>query len=234
MPVQAVELGEVEPGRGAADCVEIEPSDGLFGRDDLVVTVAPAEAHEIVAQRFGQVALVAIGIDAEGAMPLGELGSVGTMDQRQMGKFGDRPVEGTVDLGLAEGVVEVVVAADDVADLHIMVVDHHREIVGRAAVCAQNDQIVELGVGNRDLTLNAIVDRRRTLLRRLQPDDRRYTGRGLGWIAVAPGPVIADRALFGARPLAHRLEFGRRAIAVIGAGRGEQLTGDLGVSGGAG
>src|SRR5271165_6606723 len=124
MPIQAVELGEVEPGRGAADRVEVEPVDRLLGRDDLVVSVAPTKPQEIVTQGFGQVAHFAIGLDAESAMPLGELGSVRTVDKRDMGKFGNRPVEGAVDLRLAKGVVEMVVAADDMGDLHVAVIDH--------------------------------------------------------------------------------------------------------------
>ena len=50
MPVQIFELGEVEARGRAADRVEIEPADHLFGRHDLVVAMAPAEPHEIIAQ----------------------------------------------------------------------------------------------------------------------------------------------------------------------------------------
>ena len=141
--VEAVELGEVEAGRGAADGVDVEPLDRLLGREDLVVAVAPAEAQQIVAQRLGQIAQLAIGIDAERAVPFRQLGAVGAVDQRDMGEFGDRPAERVIDLRLAEGVVEVVVAADHMGDPHVVVVDHDREIVGRGAVRPQDDQIVE-------------------------------------------------------------------------------------------
>ena len=50
------------------------------------------------------------------------------------------------DRELAEGVVEMVVAADDVGHAHVVIVDHHREHVGRAAVRAQQDEIVDLGI----------------------------------------------------------------------------------------
>ena len=74
------------------------------------------------------------------------------------------------------------------------------------------------------------MDCRRTLLRRLQADCRGDAGRGLGRIAVAPRAIITHRAFFGARPLAHRLELGGCAPAIIGAAGGEQLPRDFGVA----
>ena len=65
MAVEVLELLEVEARRRLADMVEVEPFDRLFAADDLVVAMAPAEAQQIIEQRFGQDAqLVAIGIDA--------------------------------------------------------------------------------------------------------------------------------------------------------------------------
>src|SRR5579862_2206841 len=68
----------------------------------------------------------------------------------------------------------------------------------------------------------------------LEADRRGDAGRRLRRIAVAPGAVIADRALFGFGALAHRLELFGRAIAAIGLAGGEQTLGDLGVMRGAG
>jgi hypothetical protein len=44
----------------------------------------------------------------------------------------------------------MVVAADDVGDAHIVVVDHDREHVGRRAVGAQDDEVVEVLVLEHD------------------------------------------------------------------------------------
>ncbi len=150
-----------------------------------------------------------------------------------MGKFRDRPAERVVDLLLAKGIVEVVVAADHMGNAHVVIVDDDRKIVGRGAVGPQDYQIVELGIDDRHLSLDLVTDRRRAVLRRLQPDRRRNPGRSLGRIAIAPRAVIADRALLGSRPLAHRLQLGRGAIAVIGVSRGEQLPRDFSVTRGA-
>ena len=65
----------------------------------------------------------------------------------------------------------MVVAADDVGDAHVVVVDHHREHVGRRAVGAEQDEIVELGVLDRDPALDLVVDHRLALARRLEADD---------------------------------------------------------------
>ena len=80
--IEVGELGCVEARRRAADARQVEPLDCLLGRDDLVVAVAPAQAQQVVAQRLGQEAHVAIGVDAQCAVPLAELGAVGSMDQR--------------------------------------------------------------------------------------------------------------------------------------------------------
>ncbi len=151
-----------------------------------------------------------------------------------MREFGDRPVERPVNLRLAKGVVQMVVAADHVRHAHVVVVDDDREVVGRGAVAAQDDQIVELGVGDRDLALDMVADRRDARLRRFQTDRRGDAGRCGCRIAVAPSAVIAHRALFGARLLAHRFELGGRAPAVIGAAGGEQLPRDFGMAPGRG
>jgi hypothetical protein len=56
---------------------------------------------------------------------------------------GTVPAERLVDLRLARGVGEVIVAADDVGDAHVVIVDHDGEHVGRRAVGAQQHEIVE-------------------------------------------------------------------------------------------
>ena len=79
MAIQIVELGEVEARRRTANGVDVEPLDGLFGRDDLVVAMAPAEAEQIVAQRLRQISELAIRIDTERAVPFRQLCAVGAV-----------------------------------------------------------------------------------------------------------------------------------------------------------
>src|SRR5690348_12021000 len=46
MPVEVLELLEVESRRRLSDVVEVEPLDRLAAADDLVVAMAPAEAQQ--------------------------------------------------------------------------------------------------------------------------------------------------------------------------------------------
>ena len=108
-----------------------------------------------------------------------------------------------IDLRLARGIGQVIVAADDMGDAHVVVVDHDRQIIGRRAVAAQDDEIVEVLVGEDDAALHPVLDHRLALARRLEADRGHDAGRRLCQVAVAPGAVIAGRAAFGARPLAH-------------------------------
>ena len=75
-PLRLSSLAKSKRAGGAADGVDVEPLDRLLGRDDLVVAMAPAEPQQIVAQRLGQIAHVAIGVDAERAVALRQLGAV--------------------------------------------------------------------------------------------------------------------------------------------------------------
>ena len=61
----------------------------------------PAEADEIVAHRLGQVAHGAVGIDAERAVALGQLGAVRPVDQRNVRHDRHRPAQRVVEDRLA-------------------------------------------------------------------------------------------------------------------------------------
>ena len=66
----------------------------------------------------------------------------------------------------------MVVAADDVGDAHVVVVDDDGEHVGRRAVGAQDDEVVEVLVGEGDAALHAVLDHRLAVERRLDADRR--------------------------------------------------------------
>ena len=142
-------------------------------------------------------------------------------------RFG--PAHRADDRELAEGVVEMVVAADHVGHAHVVVVDHHRQHVGRAPVRAEQDEIVELYVLNRDPALDLVVDRRFALARGLEPDDEGLVALLLG--DVAPRAFDAERPALGLGPLALRGEFFLRHVAAIGVAATQHLVGDFRVAG---
>ena len=224
--VEALELLHVEARRTPAHGVEVEPGDGLVGVDDLVVAVTPAEPEERVAHRLGQNAELVVGADGDGAVPLGELGAVRAVDQRNVGVERRLPAQREEELGLAKGVGEVVVPPDRVGDPHVVVVDDDREHVGRRAVGAQQHHVVERAVADPDRSLHQVVDHGLAFLRRAEADDGIDAGRCLGRIALAPAPVVERRAAGGAGVCAHGLQLFRRAVAAIGPAGGEQAARD--------
>ena len=91
-------------------------------------------------------------------MALGEFFAVGTQNHRDVGERGHGRAEGLVDHDLTRGVGQVVVAADDVGDLHHGVVDDGREVVRGRAVRAEDDKVVELLGVEGHLAVNGVVD----------------------------------------------------------------------------
>ena len=233
MAVEALQLGEIDSRRGAARAVQVEPGDGLLGGDDLVVAVRPAEPQQVVSQRGGKIPHVAVGLDAEGAMTLGQLGPVGPVNQRDVGEGRRLPAQRRVELVLAECVGQVIVAADHVGHAHVVVVHHHRQHVGRGPVGPQQHHVVELRVGHGHRTLDPVVDPGLALQRHLDPDHRIDTGRCLGGVAVPPAAVVELLAALGPRGLAHGGQFFRRTVAAIGPAFGQQAMRRLDVALGA-
>ena len=66
--------------------------------------------------------------------------------------------ERLVELNLPRRVGQMVVAANDVGDRHVDVVDDDAKIVGRRAVGAGDDQIVELAVVEDDIAFDQVFD----------------------------------------------------------------------------
>src|SRR5690554_2763677 len=61
------------------------------------------------------------------------------------------------DVDLSRGVVDVVIAPDDVRDFHVPVVHNNTEIVGWGSVRPRNDQVVKFGVINTDRPFDQII-----------------------------------------------------------------------------
>ena len=144
------------------------------------------------------------------------------MDERDVRHHRHLPAERVVDLSLARGIGEVIVAADDVGDAHVVVVDHDGQHVGRRAVGAQQHEVVEVLVLPDDAALHLVLDHGLARERRLEADHRLDPGRCLRRVAVAPAPVVELGPAFGARLFAHLRKFFRAGIAAIGVARRQQ------------
>jgi hypothetical protein len=123
----------------------------------------------------------------------------------------------------------VIVPTDHVSHAHVVIVDHYRQHVGRCAVRAEQDEIVELDVLHRNTALHLVFDDRFAFARCLQANDE-------GLVAliariVAPGAVDAERPPLGLGLLALRRQFFLSHVASVGVAAFEELVRDLGVPG---
>ena len=75
-----------------------------------------------------------------------------------MAKRRQRTSQGLVQQDLLGRVHHVVVTANDGIDIHGNVVHHHDEIIGRCAVAAANDEIVQFVILEYDIAFDDIVD----------------------------------------------------------------------------
>ena len=105
-------------------------------------------------------------------MALGELLAVGAVQERQVGVARRLVTEGGEDEQLLRRVGEVVVAAHDLGDPHLGVVDGDREVVEDRAVAAGDDEVVVAGVGEGDRPADQVLDHGLAVVGHPQPDRR--------------------------------------------------------------
>ena len=145
--VKRVFFGEIHDSVGAVDVFEREGGGEFFeGKELAVVFGRPAEEAEEVDEGVGKESGIAISGDADdGAVfAFGELGAVGGNQQRKMGELRRGGTDAFKDEDVLEGVGEVVLAANDVGDAQVGVVDAGREVIGRVAVAAQEGEVFDL------------------------------------------------------------------------------------------
>ena len=130
----------------------------------------------------------------------------------------NRSTERVDDVDLPRRIVDVIVAANHVRDGHLEIVDDDAEVVRRHAVAAHDDQVVELGVADLDVTLDLIVPGDASLRRVLEAEDGCHTR---GWRLSGPqifrSPAAVVARLFAARRLlrAQRIEVRGRHITAV-------------------
>ncbi len=221
MGIDRAELGKIETRRRPVDIGDVEPLDGLLVIENFIVAMRPAETCQIIAHGFRQVAQALIIADRLRAVALAELGAIGAMDQRNMREDRHLPIERHVNQALAGGIIEMVVAADDVGNTHVMIIDHDGQIIGRRAVRTQQDQVVHVLRIEGNITLHRVRHHQRIGQRSLEADDVRLFEFGLRWRAIAPGRAQGVAGFAGF--LAGDFGFFLRHEAGIGAAFGQQI-----------
>ena len=169
--VQPRQLLVVEDGRARRDALEREELQQLVAREDLrLVVVGPAEPREEVDERLRDVALLAEVLDRLRAVALGELLAVAAEDVGGVRVDGRLVAERAENLDLLRSVRDVVLAADHMRDLVEHVVDRRGEVVGRAAVGAQDHEVVEVLVLHLDPAADDVVPAGRALVGHAEAD----------------------------------------------------------------
>src|SRR6218665_3349143 len=194
--------------------------------------MTPAEAQQVIAHRFGQVSFVRVFVQTDRAVAFGQLGAVFAQNHGDVRKLRHVPAHGVVNHALAEGIRQVVIAADHVGDAHVVVVDNDGQHVCGRAITAQQNHIVQLRIGYAHVALHRIADQHFIVraVGRLDAYHGFYASGGVFGVAVAPAAVIARRQALGQLLFAHFVQLFRRAIAVIGFALGHQLVRDFGVA----
>ena len=130
--------------------------------------MAPAKAEQVGFHGFRQITHLAIGQRRKGAVALGQFRPVRSMDQGDVSEFGDIPAHRLIDRDLAESIPQMVIAPDHMRHAHIVVIHHHGQHVGRGAVGAQQDHVVQFTRLNGHAALNAILKYSVAAIRRAQ------------------------------------------------------------------
>ena len=182
------------PGR-SADALEIEPLGQFLAAEDLGIAMRPAQAREKVDHGVRKVAVLGVLHQRRGAVAFGELLAILTQHGGRMREHRQRRTESMEHVDLARRVVDVIVAANDMRDLHIDIVDHHAEVVGRRAIGTRKHQIIEFFIADLDTPFHCVVPRHHAGERVLEADHRLHTGRCgesvSGHILGTPAAVVA-------------------------------------------
>ena len=119
----------------AIDLLQAEKPDDFFDRDFLAVIFRrPAEQAEVIAHRFRQKTFREISAHARADVALAHLRAVLVQDQRDVREARRLRAERAIELDVLRRIREMILAADDVGDLHLDVVDHIHEVENPRAV----------------------------------------------------------------------------------------------------
>ena len=161
-------------------------------------------------------------------MALAQALLVGPEDHRHVGEGRHRGTHRGEQQHVLRRVRHVVVAADHVRDRHVHVVAHHRQVIDRQAVAADDDEVVDHRVVELDRSLDEVGEGR-PALGHLEADRPRRAVRGqLARLRLGQRPLAADVAPHLAARLGGLARLvvllGRREVVVGVAGR-DQLFG---------
>ena len=160
--------------------------DQLVAREDLLIVARrPAEQREKVEHRLGQIALPRVLGHRRRAVALAQPLLVGPENQRHVRELRHRRAERAIQQNLLRRVRDVIVAAHHMRDLHLHIVGHDRELIGRLAVGAQQDEVLDVRAVELDRPVHEIVEARRPVGHAETDDARQSRSRSRAAISSA-------------------------------------------------
>ena len=143
--LQPDEFLEIEPGVVPENLRQVEAFDDIGeGKFFGVVLGRPAEEAEVIDNGFGQKSVVEVAGEGRALVALAHLRAVAVQDERDVRVMRRRHAERLEQRDVLGGVAQVVLAANDVRDVHFQIVNDIDEMEHRLAVGAHDD---EIGVG---------------------------------------------------------------------------------------
>ena len=221
MLVHPQELVRIEARRRLVDTLQTEELGHLVSREKFLVAMRPPQPHDVIQHGFREKPRISIREHTHRAMSFRQPAAVGTEDHRQMRIFGPCDPQCVHNMDLPRRVVEMVIAAYHMGDLHLVVIDDDGEVVSRHTIRAHDDQVIELGIIEDHFTADLIAYTNLATGRRLETHDRSDIGNGHS--AAPAATVITGLQALGLALLPHCRELLTRAVAVVGLTGVQQL-----------
>mmetsp|Transcript_29720 Transcript_29720/g.78914 ORF Transcript_29720/g.78914 Transcript_29720/m.78914 type:complete len:330 (+) Transcript_29720:1220-2209(+) len=233
MLIEDVQLVKIEAGRAPRATREIEPLNSLLSGEDLIVTMCPGQACQVVAHGFGEVAQCLVLLCTCRSVTLRQFFAVGAVDKRKVREARDLPAAVVVDGDLPGCVRDVVGAPRHVCDAHVVIIDDDCKQVRWCSISPHNDEVIDILVWDLNATHDSVFPRSAsTIIRCLDTHHGLHSRRRL---EVRPNIAALARVperylvLLGLRP--HCIEGLLGAVALIGASVCKEFLGDLLVPG---
>ena len=111
-------------------------------------------------------------------------------------------------------VIQMIVTPHHMGDLHIPIIHHHTEVIGRRAIRTCNDQIIQLSILKNYAAMHLIIHHHRSIQRVFEANDKWHPFTNI--CAIAATSVIT-RILFGSHLAGTQLlQFFAGAVTSIG------------------
>lgn len=124
----------------------------------------PSEADKIIYECSRKISCLFVCQNRCGAVPFAQPCLIGTQYHRKMGEQRNFVTESAVNMNLFRCVIQVVIAPDDVCDIHVYIVGNNGKIICRRPVRPHDYEVVELGIIKNNLPLNQVIHRCLSLL----------------------------------------------------------------------